>query len=116
MAGSARLRVLKGSVIFMGVLILVLATVLVGELLRRAFFGDTPGAQQSVAPLRMITPGLPQGAQITDMVATRNYVVIHVVLEDGVTRLFVLDPEIAAEIPVPISDPGASVSPQPLAR
>lgn len=116
MAGSARLRVLKGLVIFMGVLILVLAVVLVGELLRRAFFADTPTAHDSVPPLRMISPGLPDGARIADMVATRTYVVIHVVLEDGEARLFVLEPEAAAENHgVPLEEPQPAPQ-QPLAR
>ena len=116
MAGSPRLVFLKGLVIVLGVLILVLATILIGELLRRAFLADTPEQRESVAPLRSIAPDLPEGARLADMVATSNYVVVHVVLQDGETRLFVLDPAAVADHPRAPSDEDPNDALQPLAR
>ena len=100
MAESARLRLLKGSVVIMGVLILLLAVVLVGELMRRAFFAGSPDSHVEIPALHAIEPGLPGGARVVDLVATEQYVVIHAILSDGETRLFVLDPEAASERPM----------------
>lgn len=77
----------------MGVLIALLAMVLVGELMRRAFFSGSPPPLSAVPPLRAVDPGLPPDARIVDLVATQHHVVIHAVLPDGQALLYVLDPE-----------------------
>lgn len=77
----------------MGALILLLATVLVGELLRRAFFAGAPAPDAPAPVLRTVEAGLPPGARIADLVATQHYVVIHAVMPDGEVRLLVLDPQ-----------------------
>ena len=97
MADSARLRLLKGSVVIMGVLILVLSIFLVGELMRRAFVAGGSESHVDIPPLHAIEPGLPEGARVVDLVATEDHVVIHAVLTDGATQLFVLNPKAAAE-------------------
>jgi hypothetical protein len=77
----------------MGVLIVLLAAVLVGELLRRAFFSEPEGPRSALPQLRAVDAGLPPGARIAELAATQNYVVIHAVMPDGETRLYVLDPQ-----------------------
>ena len=82
------MRGLKTLVIGMGVLILVLAAVLIGELIRRAFLvspsdGDT---------LFEASLGLPDGTEVTDISATRTRVAVLVTFADGTTAIYFVDP------------------------
>ena len=103
----------------MGVLILLLAVVLVGELMRRAFFASGPESHVEVPALHAIEPGLPEGARVVDLGATQDHVVIHAILPDGAPRLFVLDPEAAGQGPGQIDalpESQSSLSEPPLAQ
>ena len=72
----------------MGILILVLAAVLIGELIRRAFLvPSSDGDTVFEASL-----GLPDGTMITDISATRTRVAILVTLTDGTTTVYFVDP------------------------
>lgn len=100
----------------MGALILLLAAVLVGELLRRAFFAEAPMPAAPAPALRTLDIGLPTGARIADLVATQHYVVIHAVMPDGETRLLVLDPQ-AGTVGAAMPEAAAPVPEEPpLAR
>ena len=116
MASSVRLRALKGLVIFMGVLIVILSAILIGELLRRAFSSQTPDAAESVPPLSIIAPGLPDGARIIAIAATRDHVVLHVEMADGGTALFLLDPDAATDQGAAEAVEVPEASTQPLSR
>ena len=72
----------------MGILILVLAAVLIGELIRRAFLlpasdGDT---------VFEASLGLPDGTMMTDISATRTRVAVLITLTDGTTAVYFVDP------------------------
>lgn len=98
MAGQASqkgsVRALKAVVIGMGVLILVLAAVMIGELFRRAFLAGDGGTAMPVEA-RTVGLDLPAGARVTALAATEDRVVVHAVLPGGEDRLFILDPESA---------------------
>ena len=98
----------------MGVLIVVLSMVLVGELLRRAFFAGPSGTHLETPALHAIEPGLPDGARIADLIATQDHVVIHAILPDGRARLFVLDPEAAARAAIERDASPTPGSPDPV--
>ena len=74
----------------MGVLIAVLATVMIGELIRRAFI--MPDGDQIPAPTAVLASDLPADTRFVGVVATRSHIAVHVVLPDGRHRLYIVDP------------------------
>ncbi len=99
MAGQASqkgsLRALKGMVIGMGVLIVVLAAVIIGELLRRAFLAGDGGTAMPVEA-RTVGLDLPPGTRIAALATSGDRIVVHAVLPDGQDRVFILDSATAA--------------------
>ena len=74
----------------MGVLIVVLAAVLIGELIRRAFLTSDTGEIAAVsAPLAF---DMPADSRIVGLAGSQSHIAIHAVLADGRHRVYLVDP------------------------
>ena len=76
----------------MGVLIVVLTAVLIGELIRRAFL--TPDAGEIAAASGPLSFDMPADSRIVGLAGTQSHIAIHAVLPDGRHRVYLVDPEI----------------------
>ncbi len=96
-AAAPNIRVLKAVVIGLGLLIVVgVVALIVGLFWRASRMGEPAGAK--VAPPTALSGpvALPRGAEITDMTAAADRVVLRLRLADGTTRLVFVDPRGAA--------------------
>jgi hypothetical protein len=76
-------------VIGMGVLIAVLAAVMIGELIRRAFLVEPDAA---TSPTTAVELGIPADSRFVGLTATRSHIAIHAALPDGRHRVYIVDP------------------------
>ncbi len=85
------IRLLKGIVIGLGVLIVLL---LVGMIATVALRSNRPGiaAGSPAGPFNSRSVALPEGANVVEMVATGDRVVLRVKLADGGERFLFVDP------------------------
>jgi hypothetical protein len=87
---SGSLKWLKGLVIGMGVLIALLATVMIGELVRRAFL--TGDAGDAARPATAVDLNIPADSRFVGLTSTRSHIALHAVLPDGRHRVYIVDP------------------------
>jgi hypothetical protein len=106
-AKSGSLKWLKGLVIGMGVLIAVLAAVMIGELIRRAFLTAEPAP--GAAPPAAVALDIPADSRFVGLTSTRSHIAIHAVLPDGRHRVYIVDPATGAV--TGIIDPQADATP-----
>ena len=90
----------------MGVLIAVLAAVMIGELIRRAFLG--PDIGETAAPPATLAFDLPADSRFVGLAGTRSHIAVHAVLPDGRHRIYIVDP--AAGRVTGVIDPASSTT------
>lgn len=96
-AAPANIRVLKGVVIGLGLLIVIgVVALIVGLFWRASRMGEGAAPAPVAVPTALSGPvSLPRGSEITDMTSAGDRVVLRLRLNDGSTRLLFVDPRAA---------------------
>lgn len=95
-----RQRLLKGLVIFMGVLLVAGFAVVIATITYRIQSGDEKGQAQPAAQSAPVAVDMPEGAHIEDILQYRGELALLLAFPDGHQAIMILDPESGSLIPL----------------